>query len=45
MFERKKEDRIVTDDTKPLIAFITDTRNTDGHVVSGARRNSEVVVK
>ncbi|KAK8396825.1 hypothetical protein O3P69_005059 [Scylla paramamosain] len=32
VFERKKEDRIVTDDTKPLIAFITDTRNTDGHV-------------
>lgn len=33
VFERKKEDRIATDDSKPLVCNITGTENTDGHVV------------
>ncbi|KAG0711361.1 PX domain-containing protein kinase-like protein [Chionoecetes opilio] len=32
VFERKKEDRLGTDDTKPLVCRITDTQNTEGHV-------------
>lgn len=32
VFERRKEDRIATDDSKPLVCTITGTENTDGHV-------------
>lgn len=34
VFERKREDKLITDDTKPLSCRITDARNTDGHIVS-----------
>ncbi|KAG7162239.1 PX domain-containing protein kinase-like protein-like [Homarus americanus] len=32
VFEKKKEDRLSTDDTKPLVCNITDAQNTDGHI-------------
>ncbi|KAK3853289.1 hypothetical protein Pcinc_040166 [Petrolisthes cinctipes] len=32
VFERKREDRLITDDTKPLTCTITDAQNTDGHI-------------
>lgn len=32
VFEKKKEDRLFTDDTKPLSCTITDAQNTDGHI-------------
>ncbi|XP_068239289.1 PX domain-containing protein kinase-like protein isoform X2 [Palaemon carinicauda] len=32
VFEIKREDKLVVDDTKPLRCYIKDTHNTDGHV-------------
>ncbi|XP_045593718.2 PX domain-containing protein kinase-like protein isoform X1 [Procambarus clarkii] len=32
VFEKKKDNRLLMDDTKPLVCNITDAQNTDGHV-------------
>lgn len=32
VFEKTKDDRMLVDDTKPLLCNITDAQNTDGHV-------------
>ncbi|XP_071521348.1 PX domain-containing protein kinase-like protein isoform X2 [Panulirus ornatus] len=32
VFEKKKDDRLWTDDSKPLVCNITDAQNSDGHI-------------
>lgn len=34
MFEKKREDKLLLDDTKPLFCNIKEAQNTDGHIVS-----------